>query len=289
MAEKTLNTRVLLKHDTLANWNNASSITLKKGEVAITTVETKQTNANGAIVTVPVTLMKVGDGEKKFSALPWVSALAADVHAWAKENALYFDLVGEGNAITNVEWDITLNGGKGGLKFTKGETFATKEELEAADTNTQYKFSIPTTGDDAGKLLVEKKEIGETAWTKVDAYDFVTPGELTEILKGYYTKTEIDTKLGSYALKSELHAPTTVAEGSGISVTGTDRNYIVSHDNTSDAVNLVADGRKYVTGLTFDDFGHVTGYTTGTEADQDLGNYYTKDETYNKTEVDNLV
>jgi hypothetical protein len=29
--------------------------------------------------------------------------------------------------------------------------------------------------------------------------------------------------------------------------------------------NLTANGRKYVTGLTFDSFGHVTGYTTGTE------------------------
>ena len=29
--------------------------------------------------------------------------------------------------------------------------------------------------------------------------------------------------------------------------------------------NLIANGRTYITGLTFDTFGHVTGYTTGTE------------------------
>lgn len=39
----------------------------------------------------------------------------------------------------------------------------------------------------------------------------------------------------------------------------------ISHKDTSSVANLTADGRKYVTGLTFDTYGHVTGYTTGTE------------------------
>jgi hypothetical protein len=49
--------------------------------------------------------------------------------------------------------------------------------------------------------------------------------------------------------------------GSGITV---DANGI-NHADTSSAANLTANGRKYVTGLTFDTYGHVTGYTTGTE------------------------
>jgi len=39
----------------------------------------------------------------------------------------------------------------------------------------------------------------------------------------------------------------------------------ISHKNTSSVTNLAANGRTYVTGLTFDTYGHVTGYTTGTE------------------------
>jgi hypothetical protein len=39
----------------------------------------------------------------------------------------------------------------------------------------------------------------------------------------------------------------------------------ISHADTSTAANLTASGRRYVTGLTFDTYGHVTGYTTGTE------------------------
>lgn len=89
----------------------------------------------------------------------------------------------------------------------------------------------------------------------------------------------------------------TMKAGNGLSATETTFSangtnapiFEVSHGNTSDATNLVANGRKYVTGLTFDDYGHVTGYTTGEEVDQDLSNHYTKNETYNKTEVDNLV
>lgn len=39
----------------------------------------------------------------------------------------------------------------------------------------------------------------------------------------------------------------------------------ISHTDTSTATTLTASGRTYVTGLTFDTFGHVTGYTTATE------------------------
>lgn len=41
---------------------------------------------------------------------------------------------------------------------------------------------------------------------------------------------------------------------------------IISHEaKATGLTNLTADGRKYVTGLTFDEYGHVSDYTTGTE------------------------
>ena len=52
-----------------------------------------------------------------------------------------------------------------------------------------------------------------------------------------------------------------VKAGNGITV---DANG-VHHSDTSNAANLTATSRTYVTGLTFDTYGHVTGYTTGTE------------------------
>lgn len=80
MATTTLNTRIALKYDTLANWN-ASEFILKKGEVAICSLATGETAEQS---TPPAVLLKVGDGIHKFSELPWASALAADVYSWAK-------------------------------------------------------------------------------------------------------------------------------------------------------------------------------------------------------------
>ncbi len=64
----------------------------------------------------------------------------------------------------------------------------------------------------------------------------------------------------------------TVAGGSGLTGSGTftansttNNTITLSHADTSSAVNLTASGRTYVTGLTFDTYGHVTGYTTGAE------------------------
>ena len=83
MATTTLNTRIALKYDTLANWN-ASEFILKKGEVAICSLATGETAEQS---TPPAVLLKVGDGIHKFSELPWASALAADVYSWAKAAA----------------------------------------------------------------------------------------------------------------------------------------------------------------------------------------------------------
>ena len=80
MATTTLNTRIALKYDNLTNWNAAEFI-LKKGEVAICSLENSETAEQS---TPPAVLLKVGDGDHKFRELPWASGLAADVYGWAK-------------------------------------------------------------------------------------------------------------------------------------------------------------------------------------------------------------
>lgn len=93
MAEKTLNTRILLKNADLSAWNS-STLVLKAGEVALAKIETTQHDAaTGNYYKVPTYLMKVGDGSKTFSQLNWLAAPASDVHTWAKKAALdYADL-----------------------------------------------------------------------------------------------------------------------------------------------------------------------------------------------------
>ena len=62
MAEKTLKTRVVLKHDTEANWNKATNFIPKKGEVIIYDPDGTHTYSR----------QKVGDGIKNINALPFL-------------------------------------------------------------------------------------------------------------------------------------------------------------------------------------------------------------------------
>ncbi len=73
MATKTLNTKILLRIDTLEAFNTVNPV-LGKGEPAIATVP-----ATTEPVAPASTLIKIGDGTTAFKDLPYVSALAADV------------------------------------------------------------------------------------------------------------------------------------------------------------------------------------------------------------------
>ena len=85
MAEKILQTRIMLKYDSYENWI-ANDPTLKQGEAAITVVTVKQ---DGTANYVPSCLIKIGDGTHKYSELDFVYAKAADVISAAKsESAL---------------------------------------------------------------------------------------------------------------------------------------------------------------------------------------------------------
>lgn len=81
----TINTRIRLKYDTLANWNQYDP-QLLAGEVAIAVVS----DVVDPITNVPAVVMKVGDGTKTFSQLDFVSAKAADVNTYAKQTDANF-------------------------------------------------------------------------------------------------------------------------------------------------------------------------------------------------------
>ena len=86
MAEHMIETRILLRYDTLTNWLS-STVILKKGEMAVAaatydyTIEGTNYRPNN---TPPAIGLKVGDGIHYFDELPWVQAVASDVYTWAK-------------------------------------------------------------------------------------------------------------------------------------------------------------------------------------------------------------
>lgn len=89
MANKTFNTRLQLKYDTLSNWTSANPILLS-GEVGIVSVPNISETTVGQVAK-PAILFKVGDGTTTFSNLPWASGLAADVYEWAKKETLEYE------------------------------------------------------------------------------------------------------------------------------------------------------------------------------------------------------
>lgn len=219
-----IKTRIALKEDTLANWQssvfNGTDDTkyLKKGEVAITTVTTAKKDDRGNIIHVPCTLIKVGDGTNKYDDLPWISALAADVYEWAKKNEV--SVTGNGNAVTGVS--ITNDT----LSFVKGQTFATKAELDAiTDNDHQYQFSIVT---DAGtqKLKIEVKNVvngAAASWTELAKIDIVGHTDLTNALSNYYTKGEVDGLISGVEAKIPDKLGVMSVAGSGaVTATGTE-------------------------------------------------------------------
>lgn len=78
MATKKFKARLVNKIDTYENWISNDPVLLK-GEIAIVDVPA----SIDVVQQEPAVLMKIGDGTKKFSELPWISAKSADVYSWA--------------------------------------------------------------------------------------------------------------------------------------------------------------------------------------------------------------
>ena len=98
---KVFQTRIQLKYDTYANWIAANPI-LKKGEMAIATVD----SGVQSMTNLPNIVLKVGDGTSHYNDLKFVSALAADVHDWAKAKT---KPVYDASEITGLQKFITDN------------------------------------------------------------------------------------------------------------------------------------------------------------------------------------
>ena len=138
MATKDLKARLKLKYDLYANWI-ANDPVLLAGEAAIAVIPAD----TGAVVQEPCILIKIGDGTKKFSQLPFVSGIAADVYTWAK-------------AATKPSY--TAEEISGLDAYISGKV---------QDTNTTYKIEVDSTNP--RKFQLYKHELSEApgTWTAV--------------------------------------------------------------------------------------------------------------------------
>ena len=123
MAEHMIETRILLRYDTLTNWLS-STVILKKGEMAVAaatydyTIEGTNYRPSN---TPPAIGLKVGDGVHYFDELPWVQAVASDVYAWAKAATKPTYSATEISGLA--EFIASQGGGGGGSGGTTGSAY----------------------------------------------------------------------------------------------------------------------------------------------------------------------
>lgn len=131
---KVFQTRIQLKYDTYANWSTNNPI-LKAGEMAIATVAAGEQ----AMTNLPNIVLKVGDGTSHYNDLKFVSALAADVHEWAKAN-------------TKPAYDAS--------EITGLKKFVT--DNSDFDTDTQYQ--LVAVADATYKYQLQSRTFANSAW-----------------------------------------------------------------------------------------------------------------------------
>lgn len=154
MAEKTLKTRIVNKHASLAEWQD-STLVLKEGEIALAKVTTAVKDDKGNILYVPRYLMKVGEGgDKTFKDLQWLAAPASDVYAWAKNEKLaYADMPDEVKAISG-NASAAINAAIAALK---------NEDAEVAN---QFVTAVVQAN---GVVTVTRRELAEADIPSLDA------------------------------------------------------------------------------------------------------------------------
>lgn len=248
MAEHILNTRITLKYDTYENWQK-STLVLKAGEVAICAVPSGVTVAG--IAKPPAVLQKIGDGVHVFKDLPWLQAVASDVHTWAKEAS---KPTYAANEITGLDTYITGQIQDTDTQYTiiKGDNNYTYKLMSRAKGAENYSTEVATLSipDPSADINALKALVGDTAVaTQIseaiaalklsDTYEqkgaaaAVKTALLGDAAEAYNTlgkledaviaaKASADEKTTMAAVEAKDYATKTEAQGYATAVVGTD-------------------------------------------------------------------
>ena len=185
MATTTINTRLALKTDTSANWEN-SSLVLLKGEPAIEITD------SGTFK------FKFGDGVKTFSELPYATLSPTEISSLITDGAVQSVSISSGDS--NGQIAITVDGtktnasvkGLGSAAFTNSNAYATASHSHAIANVTGLQTALD----------------GKAASTHT--HD-----------DRYYTETEVNTKLAGKANSSHTHGSGDITSLDASKLTGT--------------------------------------------------------------------
>lgn len=296
---KRINTRILLKYDTYANWTSKNPVLLA-GEVAIATIDTGDTQKVNS-VGLPQVLIKVGDGTSTYSALPFVSGLAADVYSWAKAANKPTYAISE---ITGAkEYTVTKGASEYEWKLQakaagSGDAYADVATIDLAAISTRIKAVEDDVADHETRLAAAEGTIGDASNGLVkDVADLKaavgTGGSVQDAINNAINA--LDTPAGGVSqaagadglalnivqengvvtsISGSIAANTYDAHGAAAAVEGKLNTYKTTNDATvkaaadaAAAAQKAADDEKTARENAIDalDFSGVTGTQTGTE------------------------
>lgn len=273
LLKKKLNTRICLKYDTFTNWNT-NNPTLLPGELAVVSLtDVTSTTAGASAGTTgqhPV-LFKIGPGN--FKDLPWASALAADVHDWAKCETVSFNTANqkiEFKVGTTVKHDIDLS------SFVTADEAAALISASESTTagNLSSAISALETKLKGGSTSQTFKALEQLISNKANSTDVYTTGAADAkfaTLANTYTRSEVDEK---DAATSKL--VTDLKNGSTSTIKALDEE-IAKKANSADVYTKNAADAKFAT--------IATTYTQ----DQANAAFAPKSTTYSKSEVDGAI
>ena len=199
---KTLNVRIRNKYDSYENWEK-SGLVLEAGEIAVAYTTVNVEVGNGKIEQHPELLMKVGNGSDLFSALPWLSAKAADVAAWAKAANKPTYAASEITGIADYIKDY--------VEDTMGIT---------VDSNTVYR--TVKVSDYEYKLQAKGATDADTAWADVADSAIVIPNDteaieaLERLVGTKAVATQITEALAAYSTTEQMTAAIAAAKGEAV-------------------------------------------------------------------------
>ena len=141
--------------------------------------------------------------------------------------------------------------------------------LEGFDLGDAYTLPIASSSTLGGIKVGSGLNIDSNGVLSASAQNYNLPIATSSILGGVTIGPNINVNNGEISITKDNvvaalgYTPTntTYDAGSGITLNGT----TFSHSDTSSVSNLTESSRRYITGLTFDDYGHVTDYTYATE------------------------
>lgn len=245
--EKTLNTRILMKVDTLENWGS-STLKLKKGELAFATVAASA----GTGLSDPVVMVKIGtEEEKTFAELPWAfHAKASDVLTACKSEAGLTAFIK--NVIAASDGDLASLAAR--VTTAEGEIDTLQSEMDAVEA----KAAANETAIGGLGTLVGDKAVATQIFEAIAALDLANTYET----KGEAAK--VQTALDTYKTSNDA-----AVQKNATDIAGEISRAKAAEEANAGAITAIKDG------TTIDSFADVEAALAGKQA---AGDYATKAE-----------